>query len=96
MIIIACTAATAATTTAAAAGEEVEEEKTRSNGTLGTAFALKGANELQAVSFAGSTVSACFRLLSTPHRYPQINKLLIKNRELVQLKSNIKTLMVEP
>lgn len=44
-------------TTAPAEEEEAEEAKTRANGTLGTAFALKGANELQAISFKGSAVS---------------------------------------
>jgi len=45
--------ATAATTTT----EDDEEAKTKSNGALGTATNLRGANELQAVAFAGSAVS---------------------------------------
>lgn len=51
-------AAAAAATGGATKEEEPEEEKTRSTGVLGTAFALKGANELQAVSFKGSAVSS--------------------------------------
>jgi hypothetical protein len=46
----------AAATDSAAEGEEVEEAKTRTNGTLAQAVTLKGANELQAVSFFGSSV----------------------------------------
>lgn len=50
-------AVSAATTPVAAAADEDEETKTKSNGTLNTATTLRGNNELQAVAFAGSSVS---------------------------------------
>ncbi|KAL2059831.1 hypothetical protein VTL71DRAFT_9986 [Oculimacula yallundae] len=58
-VTVTVTASPAASTGGAKTGEagkgKEEEAKTRSNGTLAQAVALRGGNELQAVSFFGST-----------------------------------------
>lgn len=76
--------------------EEEEEKKTRATGTLGSPYPLKGDNELQAISFEGSTVCTYFRssqheptLNHTPCALSTFANIGVRNGE--SLRSNIKT-----